>query len=355
MILRLYIGTYTQAMSFVRGLGKGIYTCHFDSECGKLEIVGETEAQNPSYLAVHPNGGCLYAVNEISEGQEPAPDTVSAYSLDESTGLPQLLNQQPALGSSPCHVSVDPSGRAAFIATYAGGNISVYPLGAEGALGSASGHIQHAYPGKQPHAHSINLSPSGKFALVCDLGLDRIFVYQVDLQNGKLQPHGEVETVPGSGPRHLAFHPNGRFVYVINELDGSVNMLSWDELSGKLNLIQTISTLQAGFSGPAHCADVHVHPNGRFVYGSNRGDHSIVIYGVDETNGMLHLLAHASTYGKSPRSFVLDPAGKWLLAANQDSDNITVFQVNRETGSLERFDSLAIPTPVCVKFGKAVS
>jgi 6-phosphogluconolactonase len=341
-------------MSFVKGRGAGIYTCQFNTENGKLEVCAETAAQNPSYLALHPNGKSMYAVNELSEGDQPTNDTVSAYALDEKTGVPKFLNKQLAYGASPCHVSVEPSGRWAYIATYAGGNVSAYPIGPDGSLSQSSDHIQHGQSGKVPHAHSINPAPTGEFALVCDLGLDRVFIYRLDVQEGKLRPHDEIEMAAGSGPRHLAYHPNGRLVYVINELNGTANTYAWDAHVGKLEFMQTISTLPESFSGPGWCADIHVHPNGKFVYGSNRGDHSIVIYWVDEAEGKLSRLGFEPTRGMTPRSFVIDPEGKWLLAANQDSDALVVFGINAEGGRLDYLASLEIPTPVCVKFASLI-
>jgi len=348
--LRLYVGTYTLPMSFVKGRGVGIYTCRFDVKSGKIEKVAETAAQNPSYLVLHPNGKYLYAVNEISEGDEPTQDALSSYLLDEVAGVPQLLNQQPALGSSPCHVGIEPSGRYVYIATYVGGNVTAYPIDADGALGLASDRVQHGRAGKVAHAHSINPAPSGGLALACDLGLDCVFVYRLDMLGGKLIPHVEIELAPGSGPRHLAYHPNRHFVYVINELNGTISALSWEAEAGRLEVIQTISTLPKDFSGRGWCADIHVHPNGRFVYGSNRGNHSIAIYRVAEANGELSLVGFESTRGKTPRSFVIDAQGRWLLAANQDSDSVAVFRINPEDGQLDYLASLEIPTPVCLKF-----
>lgn len=348
--LRLYVGTYTLPMSFVQGRGVGIYTCRFDSQSGKLEKIAETATPNPSYLALHPNGKYLYAVNEISEGKEPTQDAVSAYSLEGETGVPVFINQQPAFGSSPCHVAVEPSGHLVSIATYVGGNLTAYRIEADGALGPASDHAEHTETRKVAHAHSINPAPSGEFAISCDLGLDLVLVYRLDVIAGKLLPHSEIQLAQGSGPRHLAYHPNGRNVYVINELNGTVNALRWKTGTGKLELIQTIPTLPNDEAGPAKCADIHVHPNGRYLYGSNRGDHSIVIYRVDEVRGELKLVGFEPTRGEVPRSFVIDPQGKWVLVGNQNSDTISVFHVQPESGQLEYHSSLEIPTPVCLKF-----
>jgi 6-phosphogluconolactonase len=346
--LRLYVGTYTQPMSFVNGKATGIYTCTFNTTNGKPEIIAETPAHNPSYLALHTSGRYLYAVNELSEGQEPAQDALSAFILDADSGVPHFLNRQPSLGASPCHVGIEPSGCFVYIATYVGGDVAAYPVNEQGVLGEVSGHVQHKRQGKVAHAHSINPAPSGGFALVCDLGLDLVIVYRLD--SGRLIPHTETSLPTGSGPRHLAYHPNGHLVYVINELSGTLSVFAWDAETGTLVSLQTISTLPKDFSGPGWCADVHVHPSGRFVYGSNRGNHSLVIYQVDETSGELSLLGFESTHGKTPRSFALDPQGEWLLVANQDSDDVAIFRIDAQNGLLTYLSSLEIPTPVCLKF-----
>jgi 6-phosphogluconolactonase len=347
--LRLYVGTYTLPMSFVQGQGTGIYTCSFDTRSGKLEKIAETAAENPSYLALHPSGKYLYAVNEISEVREPSRDAITAYALEAETGIPCLLNQQPCLGGSPCHVSVDPSGRFAYTAAYAGGDVTAYPIGSDGKVGAYTAHIGHARGEKVAHAHSITPTPTGEFALACDLGLDCIFIYRLDLVSGSLIPHGEIELATGSGPRHLDFHPNGRFVYVLHELNATLSVLWWEPATGTLQSIQTISTLPVGFSGRGWCADVHVHPGGRCLYASNRGDSSLVIYRVDEVSGKLSLMGFEASRGKTPRSFVLDPQGEWLLAANQDSGNVAVFRIEAHSGRLDYHSSLEIPSPVCLK------
>lgn len=349
---RLYVGTYTLPMSFVKGQGMGIYTCSFDSENGTLQKITETAADNPSYLALHPSGLFLYAVHEISEAKQPTFDAISAYAVDAETGALRLLNRQPCLGGSPCHVAVDPSRRWVYVAAYAGGDVAAYPLGEDGRLGAYTAHITHVQEGKVAHAHSITPSPSGEYALACDLGLDCVFVYRLDRLSGGLIPHQELALSTGSGPRHLDFHPGGNFVYVINELDATLSVLGWEPVGGRLEVLQTITTLPAGFSGRGWCADVHVHPNGRFVYGSNRGDSSLVIYRVEQGSGKLSLVGFESTRGKTPRSFVLDPQGKWLLAANQDSGDVAVFRIDRRSGRLAYRGCIEIPSPVCLKLGQ---
>lgn len=346
----LYVGTYTQPMSFVTGKGRGIYTCRFDLNRGDLEVIGETPAVNPSYLALHPSGRYLYAVSEVGETAEPTGDALSAYTLDPQHGIPLFLNQQPSRGASPCHMSVTRSGQFVCIATYQGADVAVYPIRSDGSLGETTSYVSHQLPGRTAHAHSITPDPSGCYVLVADLGLDSVFTYHLEASQGVLVPHRQTELPQGSGPRHLDFHPHGKFVYLINELNGTLVVNQWDAQAGILTPIQTLSTLPAGYSGPAWSADIHVHPQGRFVYGSNRGDHSLVIYQAHPQTGKLTTLSFESTRGKTPRSFVIHPDGDWLLVANQDSDNIAIFHIDPSSGLLEYLSSIALPTPVCLKF-----
>ena len=353
--LRLYIGAYTQSLGWIEGQAKGVALYQLDSVSGKMEKLSETASDNPSFLTLHPSGKYLYATNEITKFGVPPDNAVSAFSVAGDGSL-TLLNQQASLGGSPCFISIEPTGKYALVANYSGGNFVMYPIGSDGKLAEASDNSMHRGSGpdksrqEAPHAHSINIAPGGKFALGCDLGLDKIFVYRIDLENGKLVPHSEGVVAGGSGPRHLDFHPNGKFVYVINEMGGTMTVFTWESGAGKLNAIQTISTVPADYTGPKWCADVHVHPNGKFVYGSNRAHDSIVIYGVDESTGKLSLIGHESTRGKTPRNIALTPAGDLLLAANQDSSNVAVFQIDSATGKLHHLVTNQVPTPVCVKF-----
>ncbi len=346
----LLVGTYTKNLGFVNGTAKGIYSFSMDSSQGDLKFISENDGiESPSFLAIHPTGKFVYAVNESS-------GFVSAFSLDATTGRLTLLNQQPSQGAAPCFVTTDKTGKWALIANYSGGNVLVFPIEFGGKLGTATDNIQHKgsgpdkYRQEGPHAHSIWIDPNNQYALACDLGLDRIFVYRLDLVNGKLKLQSEGIVHPGAGPRHLDFHPDGHHIYGINELDATVSVYTWDTKSGELKEVQTISTLPAGVAGPKSCADIHIHPSGKYLYGSNRGHDSIVIYAVDQGSGKLALIGHELTRGKTPRNFAIDPSSQYLLAANQDSGDIVTFRIDPQTGKLAYLSIVQTPTPVCLKF-----
>mgnify|MGYP000483548219 CR=1 FL=1 len=354
--LRVYIGTYTWKAS------KGIYTAELDVATGKLsppELAAE--ATNPTFLAIHPSRRFLYAVGEIGNFRGGKSGAISAFAILPETGKLKLLNQQPSGGSGPCHVIVDREGRNALAANYGSGSVAVLPIAADGSLREPSCAIQHegkgADPKRQqgPHAHSINLDAAGRFAFAADLGLDKLLIYRFDAAAGKLEPNEPpfASVAPGAGPRHFALHPNGRFAYVINEMAMTVTAFAYDAERGALKEFQTVPTLpDGGGPGPGlSTAEVQVHPSGRFVYGSNRGHHSIAIFSVDAETGKLTPIGHESTRGKTPRNFGIDPTGAWLVAANQDSNDLFVFKIDAETGRLtptgERTEA---PLPVCVKF-----
>lgn len=350
----LYIGTYTAPKSDSRG----IYLLHLDLDSGRLTSQGLAgEAVNPSFLALHPSRRFLYAVGEQAEFAGGRTGAVSAFAIDVASGKLSLLNQQPSGGAGPCHVSVDAAGRHVLVANYSGGSIAVLPLTPDGRLGEPSTVIRHndPDPGSEPrrsHCHSIHLDATQRFVFVADLGLDRIFQYRFDPQSGSLTPNDPPAVVqaPKAGPRHLAWHPSNRFAYVINELDSTMTALAYDAGQGTLRPLQTLSTLPEGFAGKSDCAEVRVHPSGRFVYGSNRGHDSIAIFAVDET-GRLTLLGHEPTGGRIPRNFALDPTGQYLVVANQDSDSVVLFRVDVQTGLLKATDEkLSVPAPVCVTF-----
>ena len=356
----IFVGTYTENLGFVDGKAKGIYTCWFDPDSGEMENANRIEGiENPSYLAVHPDGKHLYAVNELAEFRGIKGGSVSALEIDPSTGGLKLLNQQPTYGEAPCNVKLDLTGRFAMVANYTGGNVAIYPIQTDGSLGKASDTVQHTGKGvdlnrqEGPHAHSITPDPTNAFALACDLGLDKVFVYRLDLDKGKLIPNAVPYATlhPGAGPRHLDFHPNGKYVYVINELDATLTAFTWDAQAGVLSELQTVSTLPVGVTGPKSCADIHVHPSGKYLYGSNRGHDSLVIFAINEVSGKLTYIGHESTQGKTPRGFTIDPSGAFLLAANQDSNSVIVFQVDPQSGKLKPAGKkFEIPTPVCLKF-----
>ncbi|MPZ16323.1 MAG: beta-propeller fold lactonase family protein [Luteitalea sp.] len=352
--LFVYVGTYTN------GESKGIYLLRMDPRTGQLsEPTLAAEAKSPSFLAVHPTKRVLYAVNEISgnDGDRPG-GAVSAFAIGPDGSL-TLLNEQSSRGAGPCFVAVDEAGAHVLVANYGGGSVAVLPIDEDGRLESASATVQHegssVDPKRQqgPHAHSINPDPSNQFALAADLGLDRILVYRLDATAGTITPHDppDARVEPGAGPRHLAFHPNGRFAYVMNELQSTVTSFAWDAAEGTLEALQTLPTLPADFSGTNHTADVQVHPSGRFVYGSNRGHDTIAVFGVDEANGRLSPVEHRASGGKTPRHFGIDPSGTYLLAANQDSNSLVVFRIDQQSGRLAPTGTqVEVPSPVCVRF-----
>lgn len=349
----VYVGTYTS------GESEGIYVYRMDSDTGALEYSSKvTGVENPSFLDIHPSGRYLYSVNEIGEYEGKASGAVTAFYIHQSTGEISFLNQRATGGGAPCHVSVDATGKYLLVANYGGGSAAALPIGKDGRLGEASDFVQHkgssVNEGRQtaPHAHSIVIDANNGYALVPDLGLDKILIYQLDLENGGLIPNSQpwVRVHPGAGPRHLDFHPNREYAYVINELDSTFTAFRYDDRSGTLTEIQTISTLPEDFDGRSHCADVHVHPSGKFLYGSNRGHDSIVICSIDSETGMLDYMSCESTQGQTPRNFCLNPAGTFLLAANQQTNSIVTFTVNPDTGELtETGHVVEVPTPVCLK------
>ncbi len=349
--LLVYFGTYTRSKS------KGIYVSRFAPATGKLtapELAVETK--NPSFLAVHPSKRFLYSVGELDELNGKPTGAVNAFRLNPETGKLEFLNQQASGGTGPCHLSVDPTGKCVLVANYGSGSVAALPILKDGRLGPAVSLIRHSgssvNPERQtgPHAHFIVSAPDKQVVLACDLGLDKVMLYRLEPKHAKLSADvpPSVSIEPGSGPRHLAFDPASRFVYLINEMGSTVTVLRYDEA---LRQVQTISTLPPDFKGRNTCAEVQVHPSGRFVYASNRGHDSIALFKVDPVSGRLTSLGHQSTLGKTPRHFALDPSGKWLLAENQDTDNVVVFQVDAETGRLTPTgQQVELGAPVCSVF-----
>jgi 6-phosphogluconolactonase len=351
--LRVYVGTYTQRGS------KGIYRFDFDPASGKLTSRAvAAEAKNPSFVAIDPNQRFLFAVSEVDNIDGKSSGAVNAFAIDRGTGDLTLLNQQPSGGAGPCHLVVDRAGKHVLVANYGGGSVAVLPIASDGRLGKATAFIQHTGSGpnpqrqERPHAHSINLDAANRFAVVADLGLDKLFVYRFDAAKGTLTPNEPpyVSIAPGSGPRHFAFHPNGRNAYVINELASTVTAFHYDSDRGILEPLQTISTLPSDFKGKNYTAEVQVHPSGRFLYGSNRGHNSIAVFAIDPATGKLTATGHQSGQIKTPRNFGIDPTGSHLLVANQDSDSIVVFRIDAAIGELRPTGITAeVPVPVCVK------
>jgi 6-phosphogluconolactonase len=349
-VIYAYIGSYTHKGA------KGIGIYRFDADSGSLTHIGDAAGLvNPSFLAIHPNGRYLYAV---SEAGSPG-GSVIAFQIDRATGNLTQRNVQPSGGTYPCHIAVHPSGKLAAVANYGNGTVTTLPIGAEGMLGEPASVIQHAGtgPNKQrqegPHAHSANFDSTGSRLFVADLGIDRVMVYRVDAATARIAPNDppSAAVAPGAGPRHLAQHPNGRFVYVINELASTITAFAYDARTGALREIETVSTLPADFKGSTTTAEVVIHPNGRFLYGSNRGHDSLAIFRVDGRSGRLTPLGHQSTLGKTPRNFAIAPGGRFLVAANQDSDSLVVFRINQNSGALTPVGSpVTTSMPVCVRF-----
>jgi 6-phosphogluconolactonase len=356
----IYMGSYTRQHAHVHGRAEGIYAYRLDSASGALTYTNQMMATvDPSFVAIEPQNRYLYAVNEVAEFAGQSGGAISAFAIDAQTGGLTLLNQQPSHGAAPCHLSVDQTGKYVLVANYGGGSVAMFPIREDGRLGEATDFIQHAgssvNPQRQagPHAHSITIDPANRFAFAADLGLDKIMIYRLDLDRGKLVPNDVqpwVEVQAGAGPRHFDFHPSARYAYVINELDSTMTAFAYDAANGTLQEIQTVSTLPAGFTGRNYTADVHVHPSGKFVYGSNRGHDSIVIFAIDEDTGKLTLVGHEPTQGETPRNFAIDSTGTFLLAANQNSDTVVTFRIDQGTGKLEPTGHVAeVPTPVCLK------
>jgi 6-phosphogluconolactonase len=352
----MYAGTYTAEGS----TSKGIYAYRFDPATAKLTSLGlAAETINPSFLAVHPNRRFLYAVNEIQNYQGQKSGGVSAFAIDHATGKLTLLNEVASKGADPCYITVDKTGKYVLVANYTGGSIAVFPVLEDGRLGEASGLVQHAGHGANPerqegpHAHSIDLSPDNRFAMVDDLGLDETLVYKFDGTKGSLTANDPafVKADPGAGPRHFAFHPNGKFGYVINEMGSSVSVFAYDAAAGILHRQQTTSTIPKGFAKLNEDAEIEVHPSGKFLYASNRGHDSIAVFAIDPSKGTLTLIEYVPTKGQSPRHFAIDPTGTLIFAENEKSDDIVLFRIDPQTGRLTPTGKvLDVGQPVCVKF-----
>ena len=347
----LFIGTYTTSTS------EGIYTYRMNSETGQLTKFTSIKSENPSFLTLDRSKRFLYAVNELAEFEGKPGGAVSAYAIDR-TGTLKFLNQQPSMGADPCHLSVDRRRTRLLIANYTGGSVALLPIRKDGTLKPASDVKQHEGSGpkeqqKGPHAHCIILDSREVHAIAADLGSDKVLVYRFEPVTGKFHP-GRQQSITlqaGAGPRHLTLHPNGRYAYVINELDSTMVTLKYNAASGMPTVIDTVSTLPGDFTGTSYCADVHVSPSGRFLYGSNRGHNSIVVYAINPRTGKPALIEHVSTEGNWPRNFVIDPSGRFLLVANQRSDNVVVFRIDARTGRLKPSGQTAqVPMPVCLKF-----
>jgi 6-phosphogluconolactonase len=347
----VYVGAYTRAKS------KGIYVCQLNTLTGTLTppTLAVTTA-NPSFLAVHPNRRFLYSVSESTGASN---GFVNAFAIESNTGMLTFLNQQPSAGRGPCHLAVDKAGACLLVANYGSGSIASLPIRTDGSLGPPATSIQHhgssVDPKRQqgPHAHSVGFDPANRRAFCADLGLDKLFVYQFDPAIATLTPNDpSFATVkPGAGPRHFVFSPNGRRVYAISEMGSTITAFDYDPQRGALTEFQTVSTLPNTFTGTNTGAEIAIHPNGKFLYGSNRGDNSIAVFAIDNATGKISLIEHQSTLGKTPRMFAIDPTGNLLLAANQDSNSIVVFRIDPATGRLTPTgQSIEVSMSTCVLF-----
>lgn len=340
----VFIGSYTTANQ------PGIYTFNFDDATGALVPLGAyTGIANPSFVVVHPNGLWLYAVGEN------APGTVHALKFERETGTLAPLNEQPSGGDAPCHLLIDGTGKWLFVANYSSGSASVFPIQTDGSLGAVTDHVQHQGRGPNaerqegPHAHSTTLTPDNRYAIIADLGIDQLVVYEFDAAAGKLVPHHNVNTAPGAGPRHATFHPNGCVLYIANELGNTVTVYEYDAVSGELRELQTLSTLPPGASENT-VADIHISPSAERVYVSNRGHNSIAVFAAD-TDGRLEQLAIPPCSGDTPRNFALAPGGKFVVVANQNSGEVVVLPRLIGSGELGApITRVAVPKAVCVVF-----
>ncbi len=359
----VYVGTYTEKDS------KGIYAFRFDPKTEHYTALGlEAETQNPSFVALHPNGKFLYAVNETGDFRAQGADqgsegkktgAVSAFALDSATGKLTLLNQVASGGADPCYLAFDKTGKYLMVANYTGGTVAVFPVMENGRLGEASAIVQHVGKGPNaerqegPHAHSINISPDNRFAVAADLGLDELISYRFDAAKGLISAADShfVKVAPGAGPRHFTFHPNGKFGYVVSEVASTVTAFSYEAIGGNLKELQTVSILPKGFSGRNDAAEVRVHPSGKFLYASNRGHDSIAVFRIDEKKGTLAFVEDAPVLGKEPRNFAIDPPGRLMYVADQNSGKIVVFKINAKSGKLTATgQTLEVDAPVCVRF-----
>lgn len=350
---KIYIGTYTG------GESQGIYMAGFNPDSGSLsDLQLAAETDNPSFLAHHPSQDVVYAVNETASFKGEPGGGLSAFKIDPDTGLLKLINQGNTGGGAPCHLVVDSEGKHVLVANYSGGNVAVFKIQANGGIEKRTdikqhvGSSQHSRQ-KGPHAHGIYLSQDQRFCLVTDLGLDKVLIYQFDRETGTLSipPQASASTAPAAGPRHFAIHPTEKWAYAINELNNTVTVFDFDPATGGLEVRESYSTLPSDFTGTSHTAEIVVSPDGKFLFGSNRGHDSIVVYAIDPAHGKLTCIEHELTGGKTPRNFAVDPTGQWLLAANQGSDSIVVFSINRDSGELTPTGTkLSVPKPVCVLF-----
>jgi 6-phosphogluconolactonase len=355
-----YVGTYTG------GKSQGIYLFRLekqnpdDSQNVLLVPLGlAAEIASPAFLEIDAKRRLVFAVNETNEMNGRPTGGVSSFSVDPATGKLNLLNQRSSMGTGPCHLVLDRTGRHVFVANYGSGSVAVLPVASDGRLGEASDVVQHegksVNPQRQegPHAHCVTLDPANRFLFVCDLGLDKVMIYKFDAENGKLTQNEPAfaAVAPGAGPRHMVFRPDGRFAYVVNELNSTITAFSYNADAGALKELQTVSTLPEDYDRPNTCAEIGIHPSGKYVYASNRGHDSVVLLAVDREKGTLSYIAEQSSGGKTPRHFGIHPAGTHLAIANQNSDTLLLCRIDEANGRLKPSGVLAeAPTPSCIQF-----
>jgi 6-phosphogluconolactonase len=355
-----YVGTYTQEDGKSSN-SKGIYAYRYDAATAQITPLGlAAETTNPSWVALSPNGRFLYAVNELPSYKGPNSGGVSAFSVDKATGKLTFLNEMPTRGADPCYVTVDRTGKYVLVANYTGGSIAAFPILADGKLGEATAFVQHTGHGSDPqrqegpHAHSIDLSPDNRFAMVDDLGLNELLVYKFDGSKGSLTPNDPpfAKLDDAIGPRHFVLRPDGKFAYVVGELQSTVTAFRFDSDKGTVTALQTLNARAPDYHGPNEGAEIRMHPSGKFLYVSNRGDDNhIHVFAIDEAKGTLTPVEDVATKGSTPRSFEIDPTGTLLFAENEKSGNIVVFHIDPKTGRLTPTGKvLDVASPVCLKF-----
>ncbi len=337
------------------GEPRGIYQASFNPETGELKTPElAAEIDTPEFLALRPDGRCLYAACRLSNGS----GGVAAFGIDPKDHSLRLMNTQPIGSGSSCHVAVDPSSRCLYSAQYGDGSIAVFPLAEDGSIQPRSALVKHTGKGpnparqEAPHPHSVNPAPEDNFLLVPDLGTDEIVIYRTDPSAGSIERHGQGKSPPGAGPRHMTFDPHGKYVYVANELGLSISVFKFNATDGTLEAIQTVSTLPEEPHDPSYnCSEIRMHPSGRYLYVANRGHNSISAFAVDSQSGKLSFIEHESVQGKHPRNFNLDPEGKWLLAAARDSNSISVIKIDPDSGVLDNTGKkVTSPAPICILF-----
>jgi 6-phosphogluconolactonase len=338
---------------------RGLYRSKLNQDTGSLSFaVRADDKSNSCFMAFSPDKKHLYSLAEVSRLTRHQSEAIESYEVDVETGGLKNIGQQVVDGSEACHINVDPSGRCILTTNYSDAYVEVFPIGPNGNAGERSCVVHHSGSGpdksrqESAHPHSVNVDPSGRFAIVADLGQDKVFVYRLDAANGKLTPNAPAfaEVAPGSGPRHFAFHPDGKHAFVINELAGSITAFNWDGEKGILTPFTTVSILRKQFTGSNTSAEIVIGKSGNYVYGSNRGDDSIVVYSFDRDTEKMEFVQRITEGIKVPRNFAIDPSGKWLVCANLTANTATVYGVDPQTGRLTLTGTIAVPEALCVRF-----